>query len=104
MLIRLVSVVMTKLKTTVLAFSAMIFVANVSAAEAIYPLVTYKCDSAADIITITNSLLKSDEGASFEYSDADGTYSPWELVEIDRRTERTRIVKTKKVIKNYMYG
>ena len=66
---------------------------------AIYPLVTYKCNPEADIITLTNSLLSSEEGPSFKYSDEDGTYSPWDLVDIDRRTDRTRIVKTKKVEK-----
>ena len=94
---------MTKLKTKMLAlmlaFAAVFCTASVSAAEAIYPLVTYKCDPEADIITLSNSLLKSDEGASYQYSDADGTYSPWDLVEIDRKTERTKIVRTKKIIK-----
>jgi len=66
---------------------------------AIYPLVTYKCDQKADIITLTNSLLKSDEGAAYKYSDENGTYSPWDLVEIDRSTERTRVVRTKKITK-----
>ena len=69
------------------------------AAEAIYPLITYKCDTDADMITITNSLLKNDEGASYNYSDADGTYSPWNMVEINRSTERTRIVRTRKIVK-----
>lgn len=94
---------MTKLKPKMLAltlaFAAVFCVAGVSAAEAIYPLVTYKCDPEADIITLTNSLLKSDEGASYQYSDANGTYSPWDLIEIDRKTERTRIVRTKKITK-----
>ena len=73
--------------------------ADTIAAEAIYPLVTYKCNQEADIITLTNSLLKSDEGPGFNYSDEDGTYSPWDLVEIDRTTDQTRIVKTKKIVK-----
>ncbi len=94
---------MTKLKTKMLAImlalTSIFCAASVSAAEAIYPLVTYKCDPEVDIITLTNSLLKSDEGASYQYSDADGTYSPWDLVEIDRNTERTRIVRTKKIVK-----
>lgn len=77
----------------------MVYMASVAAAETIYPLVTYKCNPEADIITLTNSLLQSDEGASYNYSDEDGTYSPWDLVEIDRRTERTRIVRTKKITK-----
>ena len=67
--------------------------------ETIFPLVTYKCNTEADIITITNSLLGSDEGASFEYSDEDGTYSPWNMVEIDRSSDHTHIIRTKKVIK-----
>ncbi|MBE9559539.1 MAG: hypothetical protein IMF15_02055 [Proteobacteria bacterium] len=76
-----------------------IYAAGVSAGEPVYPLVTYKCNPEADIITLTNTLLKNDEGASYKYSDEDGTYSPWDLVEIDRRTERTRIVKTRKIVK-----
>lgn len=71
-----------------------------ASAETIYPLITYKCDPNADIITLTNSLLKSDEGASFNYSDEDGTYSPWHMVEIDRRTEKTRIIRTKKITRS----
>jgi len=77
----------------------MLYSANSTAAETIYPLVTYKCNPAADIITLTNSLLKGSEGASYHYSDEDGTYSPWDLVEITRKTKRTRIVRTKKITK-----
>ena len=92
---------MTQLKMLLQIFAATttMYMAGATAAEAIYPLVTYKCNTEADIITLTNSLLKSDEGAAFNYSDEDGTYSPWDLVEIDRRTERTRIVRTKKIVK-----
>ncbi len=91
--------IMTALRYLILLIAANAYVAGVAAADTIYPLVTYKCNPEADIITLTNSLLKSDEGASYEYSDEKGTYSPWNLVEIDRRTERTRIVKTKKITK-----
>ena len=73
--------------------------AQAFASETIYPLVTYKCNPEADIITLTNSLLKGSEGPGYQYSDEKGTYSPWDLVEINRRTEHTRIVKTKKIIK-----
>ncbi|MBE9568060.1 MAG: hypothetical protein IMF14_05140 [Proteobacteria bacterium] len=71
-------------------------VAN-AATGTIYPLITYKCDPSADIITLTNSLLKGDEGASYEYSDEDGTFSPWNMVEISQTSERTRIIKTRKI-------
>jgi len=93
---------MSKLRVLIFSFFATAHVADVTAAEAIYPLVTYKCNIESDMITLTNSLLKSDEGPTFHYSDEDGTYSPWNLVEIDRRTEHTRIVKTKKITKTCM--
>lgn len=99
MFTRLVSMSMTKLKFLVLSFAIYAYVTSASASEANYPLVTYKCNPESDIITLTNSLLNSDEGAAYKYSDENGTYSPWDLVEIDRRTERTRIVRTKKIVK-----
>jgi len=67
------------------------------ASDAIYPLISYKCDIDADILTITNSLLKGDAGTNFEYSAEDGTYSPWDMVEIARKTDSTRIIKSSKV-------
>lgn len=97
---RLVSMIMIRLRNLVLLFTTCMFSAGASASDAIYPLVTYKCDTEADIITLTNSMLKSEEGAAYKYSDEDGTYSPWNLVEIDRHTERTRIVRTKKIVKH----
>ena len=90
---------MTKLRLIVLLVISCTYTAGATADESIYPLVTYKCNEEADIITLTNSILKGKEGASYKYSDDDGTYSPWDLVEIDRRTERTRIVRTKKIVK-----
>lgn len=90
---------MSKLSLLIFSFAATVFAASLSADETIYPLVTYKCNPETDIISLTNSLLSNDEGASYNYSDENGTYSPWNLVEIDRKTERTRIVRTKKVTK-----
>ena len=68
-----------------------------SATDTIYPLISYKCDTDADILTITNSLLKDDTGADFKYSAEEGTYSPWDMVEIARKTDSTRIIKSSKV-------
>ncbi|RKZ69486.1 MAG: hypothetical protein DRQ44_02980 [Gammaproteobacteria bacterium] len=90
---------MTKLISLILFFATSTYVAAASAAETIYPLITYKCNPEADIITLTNSLLKGAEGASYNYSGEDGTYSPWNLVEIDRRSAQTRIIRTKKITK-----
>ena len=90
---------MTRLKLLIFFIFISACTAGASASEAIYPLVTYKCNPKDDIITLTNSLLDSSEGASYKYSDKNGTYSPWDLVEIDRRTEQTLIVRTKKITK-----
>ena len=67
------------------------------ASEALYPLISYECDPEADVLTITNSLLKGEKGASFRYSAEEGTYSPWDMVEIARRTDSTRIIKSTKI-------
>jgi hypothetical protein len=93
------SMVMAKLKSLILSLFIATYSAATFAVETIYPLLTYKCNPEADIITLTNSLINSDEGASYQYSDKKGTYSPWDLVEINNTTERTRIVRTKKIIK-----
>ncbi len=90
---------MIRLTPTICLFISVAYSAGASAAETIYPLVTYKCNPVDDIITLTNSILKGEEGASYKYSDEDGTYSPWDLVEITRNTKRTRIVRTKKITK-----
>lgn len=90
---------MTKLRSLLFFISLAGYASAHAAADTIYPLVTYKCNTEDDIITLTNSLLSSEEGPGFNYSDEDGTYSPWNLVEIDRNTRHTRIVRTKKVVK-----
>jgi hypothetical protein len=89
---------MAKLKLLILSLLLATYAAESYATETTYPLVTYKCNPEADIITLTNSLLNSDEGAGYQYSDKKGTYSPWDLVEINNKTEGTRIVRTKKII------
>lgn len=91
--------VINKLRLIIVLSAATLYAASLSASEAIYPLVTYKCNPDADIITLTNSLLKGSEGASYNYSDKNGTYSPRNLVDIDQSTDRTRIIRTKKIIK-----
>ena len=90
--------VMAKLKLLILSFVIAVYAAETFATKTTYPLVTYKCNPEADIITLTNSLIHSDEGAGYQYSPKKGTYSPWDLLEINNKTERTRIVRTKKII------
>ncbi len=83
-----------------LAVSILLYLSTASeamAAKSIYPLVTYKCDPGADIATITNSLLEGNKGATFHYSAKNGTYSPWNMVDIDHESDSTEIIRTKKI-------
>jgi len=83
--------------TLCLLLSAFIYWIPPVGANEYYPLITYNCDPDADILTITNSLLRGEQGASFDYSAADGTYTPWDMVEIARETDSTRIIKSTKI-------
>ena len=84
-------------KTGILLTVLLSWMTPAGAADALYPLITYKCDPDADVLTITNSLLKGEEGENFEFSAEDGTYSPWDMVEVARRTDSTRIIKSTKI-------
>lgn len=79
--------------------SLALFWGSCAAAETIYPLVTYKCNTGSDTAVITNSLLKDGTGEGYNYSDENGTYSPWDLVEIDRSNNNSKIVKTSQLVK-----
>jgi len=66
--------------------------------ETYYPLIKYACDKQADILTVTNSILTGDEGKNYQYSAELGTYSPWDMVDIDNKSDRAKILKKNKVI------
>jgi hypothetical protein len=58
------------------------FYASNTFAKDSFPLITYECNTAKDFLLVTNTLLKDGKEKNFKYSDADGTYSPWNWVEI----------------------
>ena len=66
---------------TTLIWASGLYTSNLFAKDS-FPLITYECDPAKDILLITNTLLKDGEEKTFKYSDEDGTYSPWDLVKI----------------------
>lgn len=87
-----------KVVTILSPFFALLWV-EAYAGEKIYPLVTYKCDPGTDTAVVTNTLLKDGAGETYNYSDAEGSYSPWDLVEIENANDKSRIVKTSKITK-----
>lgn len=88
-----------KILLTLVLFSICLFWARVTIAETMYPIITYQCSPGSDVAVITNRLLKDGTGKTFNYSDIDGTYSPWDLVEIDRTSQQAKIIKTSKITK-----
>ena len=65
----------------------------------INPLITYRCDTESDIIIITNSLLSPEEAKSYDFSDANGTYNPWNLVTVDYYTKKISRNKDSEIVK-----
>ena len=62
------------------------------------PLVTYTCDSTADIIVITNSLLTPEEAKTYKFSDADGTYNPWKMAKLHLNAKVSALLKTNRTV------
>jgi len=75
---------------------------SIAASTSINPLITYRCDAAADIITITNTLLTPEEAKIYVFSDENGTYNPWDQVKIDPVNKRTSPIHNKKIVKKCM--
>ena len=89
-------------KTTILPLLLLTLFWNQAAfsePKKINPLITYRCDTAANIIVITNSLLTASEAVTFDFSDVRGTYNPWDLVEIDHVKKKTSPISNSKIIK-----
>jgi len=49
-------------------------------ADNAYPVITFTCDKAADVVKIKNEIKWNDEGKNFPYSPQRGTYNPWDWV------------------------
>ena len=68
---------------TTLLWASGLYTPNIFARDN-FPLVSYECDPAKDILLVTNTLLKDGKEKTFKYSDTDGTYSPWDMVKIKK--------------------
>lgn len=53
-------------------------------ADTAYPIITFECDSTENILKIKNEVKWEDEGRNFKFSDAEGTYNPWDWVSITK--------------------
>ena len=66
-------------------------------ADHAYPVITYTCDQKADVLKIKNEIKWGEAGKNFKFSEADGTYNPWDWVEMEDRGKR-RLVRQKKSV------
>ena len=87
-------------KLALLFFATLFQVTTLAAVDKPHPLITVKCDAEADVLTITNALLKDEKGVKSNEIDADHSYSPWDMVDVARRTDSTRIIKSTKASTN----
>lgn len=65
--------------------------------EQAYPIITYTCDKKADVLKIKNEVKWGEAGKNFPFSDADGTYNPWEWVQVNEKNGRTLVRQSKSV-------
>ena len=50
----------------------------------IYPVVTFECNTAENILKLKSEVKWDEEGRNFKYSVAEGTYNPWDWVSINK--------------------
>ena len=63
-----------------------------------YPVITYSCDKQKDELKIKNEVRWGDEGKNFAFSAENGTYNPWDWVQVTRVKGR-QLLRQKKSIK-----
>jgi len=62
-----------------------------------YPIITYTCDQKKDELKIKNEVKWGEAGKNFAFSVADGTYNPWDWVQIEDRSKRRLARQSKSV-------
>lgn len=65
--------------------------------ERTYPIITYTCDSKDDVLKIKNEVKWGEAGKNFAFSAKNGTYNPWQWVEIVDRNDRKLVRQTKSI-------
>ena len=66
-------------------------------AERVYPIITYTCDRQEDVLKIKNEVKWGEAGKNFVFSIENGTYNPWDWVQIDDKNGRKLTHQSKKV-------
>ncbi|MCW8855115.1 MAG: hypothetical protein OQK76_05680 [Gammaproteobacteria bacterium] len=81
------------MKSLTKSFFLMLMMSSSALADTMYPVITYTCDSKADVIKIKNEVKWNEEGQAVEYKDGDdlAVYNPWNWVSIENKPPRKLI-------------
>lgn len=66
-------------------------------ADQAYPIVTYTCDKEADEVKVKNEVKWGDAGKNFIFAEEQGTYNPWDWVEMEDRGKRRLVRQSKEI-------
>jgi len=60
-----------------------------------WPIITFTCDKSKNEVKLKNEIKWGEKGERFPFSEEQGTYNPWELVEMEDRGTRTLVSEKK---------
>jgi len=56
--------------------------------ERVWPILTFTCDKAKNVVKLKNEVKWGEAGKNFEFDAQQGTYNPWELVEFEEKGKK----------------
>jgi hypothetical protein len=78
---------------------ASLFTGTAAAAEELYPVVTYTCNTQEGMLKIKSEVKWDEEGRNFKYDPANGIYNPWTWVDIVKVAEGGKLITPKPPLK-----
>lgn len=93
--------IMLNMKNLIVKIFLALVVSSSALADTMHPVVTYTCDSKADVIKIKNEVKWNDEGEAVKYSDGDeiAVLNPWNWVSIENKPPGKRVTESQVVEK-----
>ena len=86
-----------RLFSNYILFLVCFLIAPFALAEQAYPIITFSCNQAEDVLKIKNEVKWGNAGKNFNFSAENGTYNPWDWVQIVDRKGR-KLVRQKKSV------
>ena len=62
-------------------------------ADEAFPIITFTCDKASDVVKIKNEVRWGETGKNFQYSAKRGTFNPWNWVKVVKGVNKEQIVR-----------